>query len=145
VCYALIANIFFFVLEVFTAYYSGIPGHQASLQYLFFGLEGHDNLVGIMWTAVCLAFFGLLLLVLPSLRRNFKVLPVALAATFIACWLDKGIGLVLGGFVPNSFERVTEYLPTLNEIVIICGVYGLGLFILTILYKVAIAVRHHKV
>ncbi len=141
VCYALIANIFFYLLEVFTAFYSGVPGHQASMLYLFAGFEGHGNLVPIMWTATVLAFLGVLLLVVPKLRRNLKVLPVALAATFLACWLDKGIGFVLGGFVPNSFERITEYLPTLNEILIILGVYALGLFVLTILYKVVLAVR----
>ncbi|MDR1185500.1 MAG: hypothetical protein LBK67_12005, partial [Coriobacteriales bacterium] len=60
---------------------------------------------------------------------------------FLACWLDKGLGLILGGFVPNSFERISEYVPTFNEIAIICGIYGLGLLVLSILYKVVVAVR----
>ena len=141
VCYAMIANVFFFLLEVFTAFYSGIPGHQASLVYLFAGLDGHNNLVPFMWTATVLAFAGILLLLVPKLRKNLKVLPVALACVFFACWLDKGIALVLAGFVPNSFERITEYIPTLNEILVICGIYALGLFILTVLFKVVVAVR----
>ena len=141
VLYAMIANVFFFLLEVFTAFYSGIPGHQTSLIYLFFGLEGHNNLVPFMWTATVLAFMGIGLLLVPKLRKSLKVLPVALASVFFACWLDKGIALVLAGFIPNSFERITEYIPTLNEIMVICGIYALGLFILTILYKVVIAVR----
>ena len=141
VCYAMIANIFFFLLEVFTAFYSGIPGHQTSFIYLFFGIGEQGNLVPFMWVAVVLAFLGVLLLLVPKLRRNLKVLPIALLAVFLACWLDKGIGLVLGGFVPDSFGRITEYLPTLNEVLIICGVYALGIFVLTILYKVVISVR----
>lgn len=141
VCYAMIANIFFFFLEVYTAFYSGMPGHQASLLYLFFGLEGHNNLVPFMWTAAALAFLGVILLMVPKLRRNLKVLPIALLSIFFACWLDKGLALVLGGFVPNSFDRVTEYLPTVNEIMLICGVYATAIFVLTVLYKVVIAVR----
>lgn len=141
VCYAMIANIFFFVLEIFTAFYSAIPSHEASFLYLFFGLDGHASLVPIMWAAVVLAFVGVLLLLVPKLRRSRKVLPFALIAVFVACWLDKGIGLVLAGFVPDSFGRVIDYLPTVNEILIICGVYALGLFVLTILYKVAVNVR----
>lgn len=141
VCYAMIINVFFFLLEVFTAFYSNVPGHQASLTYLFAGLEGHDNLVPFMWVATLAAGLGIGLLLLPCARRKSASLTVGLIAVFVACWLDKGLGLILGGFVPNSFERVTEYVPTGNEIMIICGVYGIGLFVLTVLYKVAIAVR----
>jgi len=141
VCYAMIANVFFFLLELFTAFYSGIPGHQSSLLYLFVGLDGHGNLMPFMWTAAILALVGIVLLLIPKLRRNLKVLPVALASVFFACWLDKGVALVLAGFVPNSFERITEYIPTLNEIMVICGIYALGLFILSVLFKVVIAVR----
>ncbi|MCL1846704.1 MAG: polysulfide reductase NrfD [Coriobacteriia bacterium] len=141
VCYAMIANVFFFLLEVFTSFYSAIPSHQASLRYLFVGLDGSGGLVPLMWVAAVLALAGITLLLVPRLRRNLRLLPVSLVAIFVACWLDKGVGLVLGGFVPNAFGRVTDYLPTANELLIICGVYALGLFILTILYKIVIAVR----
>lgn len=114
---------------------------MASLKYLFGGLDGHNNLVAFMWIAAFLAFAGITMLLIPKLRRNEKVLPLALIAVFIAAWLDKGIGLVLGGFVPNTFGRVTEYIPTVNEIAIIIGIYAIGLLLLTILYKVVVGVR----
>jgi molybdopterin-containing oxidoreductase family membrane subunit len=60
----MIANVFFFLLEVFTAFYSGIPGHMASLRYLFAGLDGHNNLVPYMRTAAVLALSGIALLVI---------------------------------------------------------------------------------
>jgi len=144
VAYAMIANVFFFLLEVFTAFYSQIPGHMAALTYLFAGIDGHDNLVPLMWCAALLAITGITLLVIPKLRRNEKVLVAALAAVFIASWLDKSIGLVLGGFVPNAFGKVTEYIPSGIEIMIILGVYAVGLLLLTILYKVVIAVREQN-
>ena len=142
--YAMIANVFFFILELFTAFYSNIPEYSASLRYIFFGLDGHSNLVPFMWTAVFLAFAGILLLVFPQTRKNGKILPFALLAIIIANWIDKGMILIVAGFVPNSFERVVEYTPTLNEILVTLGVYGIGILLITVLYKVAISVREEK-
>ena len=141
VTYAMTANVFFFLLEVFTATYSGIPGHAKPLQYLFFGLEGHTALVPWMWTATVLAFVGLGLLIVPATRQNEGILPIALLAVFIAAWIDKGMGLVIGGFIPNMFERVTEYTPTATELSITIGVYAIGMLVLTVLYKVAIGIK----
>lgn len=145
VTYAMIANVFFFLLEAFTAFYSNIPGHMAAFQYLFVGLDGHNNLVPFMWTAAVLAFLGITLLLIPKMRSNEKILTITLIAVFIACWLDKGIGLVLGGFVPNAFGQITEYVPSITELTIILGVYAIGLLVLTILYKVVIAVREQSI
>jgi Ni/Fe-hydrogenase subunit HybB-like protein len=48
---------------------------------------------------------------------------------------------VLGGFIPNPFERVNEYAPTATEILIVVGVYAVGALIATVLYKIALGVR----
>lgn len=145
VTYAMIINVFFVLLEVFTAFYSNIPGHMAAIKYLFVGLDGYNNLVPFMWTAAILAFSGITLLLIPHMRQNEKILTFALIAVFIASWLDKGIGLVLGGFVPNAFGRVTEYIPSVTEIIIILGIYAVGLLLLTVLYKVVIGVREYSI
>lgn len=141
VAYAMFANVFFFLLELFTAFYSKIPGHMSSFEYLFVGLEGHGRLVPLMWISAILAILSLILLVNPSTRRNERTLAVAAASVFISLWIDKGFGLIVGGFVPNMFERVTEYWPTLPETFITLGVWAMGFLILTILYKVAVGVR----
>ncbi|MFN3480831.1 MAG: sulfate reduction electron transfer complex DsrMKJOP subunit DsrP [Thermodesulfovibrionales bacterium] len=141
VAYAMFANVFFFLLEIFTAFYSKIPGHMSSFEYLFVGLEGHGRLVPLMWTSAILAILSLILLVNPATRRNERTLAVAAASVFISLWIDKGFGLIVGGFVPNMFERVTEYWPTLPETFITLGVWAMGFLILTILYKVAVGVR----
>ena len=53
ITYAMCLNVFFYLLEVFTAYYSGIPGHSAPLTFLFAGYEGVTSWVtGFMWVAV---------------------------------------------------------------------------------------------
>jgi Ni/Fe-hydrogenase subunit HybB-like protein len=141
VTYAMIANVFFLGLEFFTAFYSQIPGHMNSFKYLYTGLEGHDKLVPIMWVGNVLAVVSLVLLIFPSLRRSESLLVTACVALFISLWIDKGFGLIIGGFVPNPFEGITEYWPTLRETSIALGVWALGFLILTLLYKIAITVR----
>jgi molybdopterin-containing oxidoreductase family membrane subunit len=141
VAYAMILNVFFFLLEMFTAFYSQIPGHMHPIVYLFSGLEGHGKLVPWMWTAACFAILALLLLIVPASRRNEKTLVLACISVFISTWIDKGFGLVIGGFIPNPFERVFEYWPTLPEVVICLGVWAMGFFVLTVLYKIAVSVK----
>jgi len=141
VTYAMILNVFFFLLELFTAFYSQIPGHMHSIVYLFAGLEGHSKLVPWMWTAAFFAFVALVLLIVPATRRKTDVLAVACVSVVIATWIDKGFGLVVGGFIPNPFDRVFEYWPTFPEIMISVGVWAIGFFILTVLYKVATSVK----
>ncbi len=141
VTYAMFANVFLLGLEFFTAFYSNIPGHMDPFKYLYTGIEGHDKLVPIMWTSSILAVVSLFLLVFPGLRKNENLLAVACASLFISLWIDKGFGLVIGGFVPNMFEGITEYWPTAPEAMITLGVWGIGFLVLTVLYKVAISVR----
>ncbi len=145
VCYAMIANLFFFGLEFFTAFYSNIPGHMHGLKYLFWGLHGHDQLVGWMRPAMLFGFIGIALLLVPAWRRNTAILVTACLAIIFSTWTDKGVGLVIGGFVPNPFERVTEYHPTIPEISIALGIWAVGALIVTVLYKVAISVREQEV
>jgi molybdopterin-containing oxidoreductase family membrane subunit len=141
VTYALLASIFFVGLEFFTAFYSQVPGHMHGLQYMFAGLEGHDNLVPWMRTAAVLAVGAAIVLVLPNMRKNETILGLACAATFIALWIEKGIALVITGFIPSPLEHVVEYHPTLPELLITLGVWSIGFLVLTILYKIAITVK----
>jgi len=140
VTYAALINIFFVLLEVFTAFYSGVPAHTDTLVYLFAGLDGHNNLVPFMWTSVVLGVAAITLL-LTKARQNERILLFACAILFISLWIDKGLGLVLGGFVPSPLEHITEYTPKLNELIVTVGVYALGFFILSALYKITISVK----
>jgi molybdopterin-containing oxidoreductase family membrane subunit len=141
VTYAMIVNVFFILLEVFTAFYSNIPGHMHSFQYLFAGLEGHGKLVPLMWASIILAIVSLIMLIPPGMRKNESKLVTACVLVFISLWIDKGFGLVIGGFIPNPFDGVTEYWPTLPESIITLGVWATGFLVLTILYKVVVSVR----
>ncbi|MCG6910225.1 MAG: polysulfide reductase NrfD [Deltaproteobacteria bacterium] len=141
VAYAICINVFFFLCEVFTAFYSNIPDHKVHIQYLFFGLHGHSSLVPFMWTSYGLMLVSIILLVNPVTRKNEGVLAVACVTTFVGTWIDKGLGMISGGFVPNPLHHVHEYAPSIPEIIITLGVYGIGALILTLLYKMAVGVK----
>lgn len=141
ITYAMILNVFFLLLEIFTAFYSQIPGHTHTFVYLFKGLEGHGRLVPWMWTSVIFAFIALVLLIVPSTRRREDTLAVGCGAVILSTWIDKGMGLVIGGFIPNPFDRVVEYWPTTPEVLIAIGIWATGFFILTVLYKISVSVK----
>ncbi len=141
VCYAIIANIFFFVCECFVVFYSGIPGHQSHIQYLLFGYHGYHALVPWMWTALILMTLGAIFLLIPKLRNNETLLPFTCLMIFVGAWIDKGLGMISGGFVPNPLHHITEYAPTGKEIIVTLAVYATGFLVLTILYKLATTVK----
>ncbi len=141
VIYAGLANFFFVGLEFFTAFYSNIPSHMHSLQYLYFGLDGKGALVPFMWVSTLLGVGALFFLLFPQTRKNEKFLALACAALFISLWIDKGIGLILAGFIPNPFDEVIEYAVTANEVAITLGIWAIGALILSMLYRAAITVK----
>jgi molybdopterin-containing oxidoreductase family membrane subunit len=141
VTYALILNVFFFLCEVFVALYSKIPEHMDHLKYLFFGLHGHGALVPWMWTAMALMVLAIILLIPPKFRANENLLAISCGMVFLGTWIDKGLGMISGGFVPNPLHEVNEYIPTIPELIIALGVWATGFLVLTILYKVTVGVK----
>jgi Ni/Fe-hydrogenase subunit HybB-like protein len=139
--YGMIITVFFLIVELFTTFYSNIPGDMAHTQYLLFGLDGHTKLVPWMWTYIVLALVSLALLINPGTRRREGILLIACLAVFISIFIDKGLGLIIPGFIPSPFGTVFEYWPTVPEAFISFGVWALGFLILTLLYKIAISVK----
>ena len=141
VAYAISINVFFFVCEVFVAFYSQIPGHMDHIKYLFVGMYGYNALVPWMWTSMILMIVGIILTVIPQTRKNETSLMVACIVIIVGTWIDKGLGMISGGFVPNPMHEVNEYAPSLPEIGITIGVYAIGALVLTVLYKMAVSVK----
>ncbi len=141
IAYAMGVNVFFYLLEVFAAYYSGIPGHQHPFTALF---GGHGISLWVnswMWAGVVMALVSLVLIAVPATRNNEKILPFTLIILVLATWIDKGLGLLIAGFTPNSFDTVTPYAPSIAELLISLGIYSLGLFIVSLLWKIALDVK----
>ncbi len=141
VTYAMLVSIFFVILEIFTAFYSNIPGHKHAFQYLFWGLEGHHKYVAWTWISVVAGCLSALILLLPLARKSNAWLVAASIGVFGSLWIEKGLTLVVAGFVPSPLEHITEYVPTVFEIFIGLGIWSTGFLILTLLYKIAITVK----
>jgi Ni/Fe-hydrogenase subunit HybB-like protein len=141
VAYAMTINVFFVLLELFTALYSNMPEHMHHFEYMFFGIGESKALVPWMWTSVSLSVISLILLLFPQFRNNERTLAVACVTTFFALWIDKGMGMVVTGFVPSTVGKVTEYMPTIIEVMVGLGIWSIGFLIMTVLYKVAVSVR----
>ncbi len=141
VAYALATSIFFVLVELFTAFYSQIPGHMHHMTYLFAGLEGHTTIARWMTLSALTAVGALLLLLIPETRKSEPLLALACLGVFLSLWIEKGLGLVVTGFVPSPLERITDYTPTGPEMAITIGVWALGLLIITLLYKIFVSVR----
>jgi len=144
ITYAMAANIFFLLMEIFTATYAGIPHHTDHLKFLYIGLEGNTTLVPWMWLSTILSLVAMTLLFVPKWRENRKVLVAACFMVFFGIYFEKGLGMVVAGFIPSTLGTVPTYVPSGIELGISLGVYGLGAMILTILYKVAVTVRQRE-
>lgn len=141
VTYAMVINVFFVLMELFTTFYSGIPEHRRHFEFLFVGYQGHAPLVPWMWTSAGLAVLALVLLLVPRYRHDDRLLALACVATFVSLWIDKGLGLIVGGFVPTPLGTVTGYFPTALETLITLGVWAVGLLLITLFYKITLSVR----
>ena len=139
--YAMLANIFFVLMEIFTAYYSGSPHHIHHFEYLYFGHDGHSELAPFMWVSAVLAVIGAVLLLRQKTRTSTGLLSFACVAVIASIWIEKGMGMVVTGFVPSPLGEYTAYLPTLPELGITIGIYGVGMLLVTGFYKIALSLR----
>ncbi|HYO28190.1 MAG TPA: hypothetical protein VER68_07945, partial [Azonexus sp.] len=96
-------------------------------------------LVPWIWSAIALDVIGLGLLVTPY-SRKISGLNLACVVCFVGIWIEKGMGLIVPGFIPTPIGEVTEYYPSVVEWLMTLGIWAFGFFILTILLKGAIGI-----
>ena len=135
---SMLINVFLLANEVFKEFYSGNL-HVASSKYLFVGLHGHHALVPWIWTAIAFNLAAMVLLVLP-LSRSLKWLNVTCVLCIVGIWIEKGMGLVIPGFIPTPLGAIIEYSPSLNETLICFGIWAFGLLCYTIFLRMAVPI-----
>ncbi|MEE9368847.1 MAG: NrfD/PsrC family molybdoenzyme membrane anchor subunit [Pontiella sp.] len=138
--FAAYANLVMLFSEIFKEFYWNSE-HTAHARYLFFGLDGHHAVTPFIWSSVVSNVLATLLISFRRLRENHAVLVPACLVLFGAIWVEKGLGLVIPGFIPSQLGEIVEYLPTFVEIFVTLGIIGFGLFTLTALLKVFIWVE----
>jgi molybdopterin-containing oxidoreductase family membrane subunit len=143
IAYAMGLNLFLLGAEVFKEFYSGSI-HSYPIRYLYFGLHGKSALVPWIWTATVLNVSAFFLFLLPRTRENFTTLNMGCLFVITGVYIEKGLGLVIPGFVPDTLGEIYEYTPTTPEVLITIGVWATGALIYTLLLKFAVPVYTGK-
>jgi Ni/Fe-hydrogenase subunit HybB-like protein len=132
-----LVNLFMLGAELFAEFYAG-GAHVASARYLFLGLHGHRELVPWIWTAVSLNVIAAVVLLTPKLSAHRALLNTALCMTFVGVWIEKGMGLIVPGFIPSTLHELVPYAPSLAEWKVTAGVWAFGLMVYTVGLRIAL-------
>jgi molybdopterin-containing oxidoreductase family membrane subunit len=139
ISYAMFINLLLLGAELFKEYYTSSI-HLAPVQYLFQGLHGHSALVPWIWTAMLFNVTAFFVFLIPETRNNNMTLVIGCILVFIGVYIEKGMGLVIPGFVPDVLHEIYEYSPTGTEMLLSMGIWATGLFVFTMLLRVAIPI-----
>jgi molybdopterin-containing oxidoreductase family membrane subunit len=138
--YTMLINLFLLGCEVFKEFYTDAT-HVLSARYLFFGILGHQMLVPYIWSAILMELFAIIVLLTPNLRNNWKFMRVACVMAFVGIWVEKGMGLIVPGFIPTPLGDLVEYTPSRIEILVSLGIWSFGALLFTMMGKVVIAIE----
>lgn len=141
---ALQISLFFVVAELFTDFYNE-SSHAGSIRYLYLGLDGLSSLRPWIWTALALNVVAAVILSVHRTRRSPLTLDLACVLAFIGIWIEKGMGLVVPGFIPTPLGEVFEYTPTARELLVSIGIWAFGAIVFTVLAKASIAIEQGRV
>jgi len=136
---AAVVNLLMLASELFTLFYTG-GAHLASARYLFFGDHGKYGLVAWIWSAIAMNLIGTALFFTPAALRRSTTRVVACVLCVVGIWIEKGMGLIIPGFIPSTLHEIVEYAPSLTEWKVTAGIWALGLLLLTAMLKVAVSV-----
>jgi len=131
-----VINLFMVLSEVFTEFYTG-GTHVSAATYLYFGLHGHHGLVPWIWTSLLLNVTAAVIFLLPAVKKNTWLLVAACVATFVGVWIEKGMGLIVPGFIPSTLHEIVEYAPSTEEWKIMAGIWAFGIGLFTLALKIA--------
>jgi molybdopterin-containing oxidoreductase family membrane subunit len=134
---SMLINVFLLVNEVFKEFYTG--SSVDSSKYLYVGLHGYHALVPWIWTAITFNLVAMFLLVLP-LSRSLKWLNLTCVLCIVGIWIEKGMGLVVPGFIPTPLGQIVEYRPSLNETLICVGIWAFGLLSYTVFLRMSVPI-----
>jgi molybdopterin-containing oxidoreductase family membrane subunit len=128
------------VSELFVEFYR-TTHHSESAVYLYLGLGGRREMVPWSWTSVGLVVAAAAMLSVHRVRRIPPLLYLACAMLFAGVLIEKSLGTIIPGFVPEPWGKIPRYVPTWVEIAVSAGLWALGAFVFTVLAKAAIPIE----
>jgi molybdopterin-containing oxidoreductase family membrane subunit len=137
--YTMAVNLFFLGVEVFTEFY-GATAHSVHARFQWFGIHGRADIALWTWLALACNLVAFVGFVVPAVRRQLVLLSVACVLAIGGVYVEKGMGLLLPGMTPDVLGEVYAYNPSLNEVAVSLGVWGVGALVFTLMVKVAMAV-----
>lgn len=140
IAYAMAINIFLMLAEIYKEYYSKTI-HLTSLKYLYEGINSHRDFVIPMRVSLLLNLTGFIIFLIPKTRKNVITLNIGCIIIFVGIWIEKGMGLVVPGFIPTPLGEIYEYKPSFNELIISAGIFSTGAIVYTLFLKTAINVE----
>ena len=103
-------------------------------------MHGKSALVPWIWTAIAFNVTAALLLARGDVHERPKRLLAACSLAFAGVWIEKGMGLIIPGFVPSTLHELVEYKPSLLEWQVTAGVWAAGLLVFSAALKVGLPV-----
>ena len=88
--------------------------------------------------AIIFDVIAFVLFLVPKTRKNFITLNIGAVLIYFGVYIEKGIGLIIPGFTPDTLGEIYEYFPSASEIFITMGVFSIGFLIYTLMLKVAV-------
>jgi Ni/Fe-hydrogenase subunit HybB-like protein len=137
--YCLGLALFLTMSEVVTSLYANAE-HALGLQYLMFGMHGFNDLVPWFWGSLLAMVVAFGILLTPHWRSNYRLLAAACILAFVGIWIEKGMALLVPGFIPTPIGEFTQYFPSTLEVIVTLGNWAVGFLVLTVLLKGAIGI-----
>lgn len=134
---SLLINIFLAGSELFAEFYSE-SAHTIHISHLF-GLHGTSLLAPWIWGSLLLNIIAALILLSPFRRNPYLLIPACIMIV-AGIWTEKGLGFVVPGFIPTPLGDFTQYVPSLNELLICAGIWAFGLLLYSFFLKGAIPI-----
>jgi molybdopterin-containing oxidoreductase family membrane subunit len=137
-------NMFLLGCEIFKEFYTDSL-HVASARYLYFGLHGAHMLQSYILGAIALNFIAMIIFITPKFRNHNPTFLAACVMAILGIWTEKGMGLIIPGFIPSPLGDIVEYTPSLYEIAICLSIWAIGALLYTVLSRMAIGIMSGKI
>jgi molybdopterin-containing oxidoreductase family membrane subunit len=138
--YAMAVNLFFLGCEVFAEFYFP-TAHTIHGEFQWFGIGGRFDVAIYTWVALACNSVAFVLFVIPNFRNHLRLLSLGCVLAAGGIFIEKGLGLLIPGMTPDALGEVYAYNPSLNEVLVGAGVWGVGALVFTLMVKVAMAIN----